>query len=78
MFIYSKSDIIKFKNIDEIRDQAKSVILKPGMFSMHDVYLFHGSRANNSGKRRAGLTYIRCSLYSLASICKWWILADRT
>ena len=24
---------------------------------MHDVYLFHGSRANNSGKRRAGLTY---------------------
>jgi ectoine hydroxylase-related dioxygenase (phytanoyl-CoA dioxygenase family) len=28
------------KNIDEIRDQAKSVILKPGMFSMHDVYLF--------------------------------------
>ena len=45
------------KNIDEIRDQAKSVILKPGMFSMHDVYLFHGSRANNSGQRRAGLTY---------------------
>ena len=45
------------KNIDEIKDQAKSVILKPGMFSMHDVYLFHGSRANNSGKRRAGLTY---------------------
>ena len=24
---------------------------------MHDFYLFHGSRANNSGKRRAGLTY---------------------
>ena len=45
------------KNIDEIKDQAKSVHLKPGMFSMHDVYLFHGSRANNSGKRRAGLTY---------------------
>ncbi len=45
------------KNIDEIKSQAKSVILKPGMFSMHDVYLFHGSRVNNSGKRRAGLTY---------------------
>ena len=45
------------KNIDEIKDQAKSVILKPGMFSLHDVYLFHGSRANNSGKRRAGITY---------------------
>ncbi len=45
------------KNIDEIKDQAKSVHLKPGMYSLHDVYLFHGSRANNSGKRRAGLTY---------------------
>ena len=45
------------KNIDEIKEQAKSVILQPGMFSLHDVYLFHGSKANNSGKRRAGLTY---------------------
>ena len=27
------------------------------MFSIHDVYLFHGSKANYSGKRRAGLTY---------------------
>tara|TARA_B100001029_G_C14949605_1_gene387980 strand:- start:9 stop:770 length:762 start_codon:yes stop_codon:yes gene_type:complete len=45
------------KNIDEIRDEAKSVILNPGMFSIHDVYLFHGSKANFSGKRRAGLTY---------------------
>ena len=45
------------KNIDEIKHKAKSVHLKSGMFSLHDVYLFHGSRANNSGKRRAGLTY---------------------
>ncbi len=45
------------KNIDEVKHNAKSVLLKPGMFSLHDVYLFHGSRANNSGKRRAGLTY---------------------
>ena len=41
----------------KIKEQAKSVHLNPGMFSLHDVYLFHGSRANNSGKRRAGLTY---------------------
>ena len=27
------------------------------MFSIHDVFLFHGSQANVSGKRRAGLTY---------------------
>jgi ectoine hydroxylase-related dioxygenase (phytanoyl-CoA dioxygenase family) len=44
-------------NIDEIRDQAKSVKLNSGMFSIHDLYLFHGSQANYSGKRRAGLTY---------------------
>ena len=45
------------KNIDKIKEQAKSVHLNPGMFSLHDVYLFHGSKANYSGKRRAGLTY---------------------
>ena len=45
------------KNIDNIRDKAKSVTLNPGMFSIHDVYLFHGSKANTSGNRRAGLTY---------------------
>ena len=45
------------KNVDEIVNQAKSVVLKPGMFSIHDVFLFHGSQANMSGKRRAGLTY---------------------
>ena len=45
------------KNIDKIKKQAKSVHLNPGMFSLHDVYLFHGSKANYSGKRRAGLTY---------------------
>lgn len=45
------------KNIDSIKDEAKSVILNPGMYSIHDVYLFHGSKANTSGKRRAGLTY---------------------
>ena len=45
------------KNVDEIKNKAKSVVLNPGMFSIHDVFLFHGSQANVSGKRRAGLTY---------------------
>ena len=45
------------KNIDKIKHKAKSVHLNTGLFSLHEVYLFHGSRANNSGKRRAGLTY---------------------
>ena len=38
------------KNIDKIKEQAKSVLLNPGMFSLHDVYLFHGSKANYSEK----------------------------
>jgi len=29
-------------------------ILKAGQFSLHDVYLIHGSNANRSSKRRAG------------------------
>jgi hypothetical protein len=31
--------------------------MQPGMFSIHDVYLYHGSKPNYSGNRRAGLTY---------------------
>ena len=51
------------KNIDEIKEQAKSVILQPGMFSLHDVYLFHGSKANNSGKEEQGLLTGICQLH---------------
>ena len=34
---------------------AKPVILEPGQISLHDVYLVHGSPANRSDQRRAGL-----------------------
>jgi hypothetical protein len=34
---------------------ARDVVLEPGMMSLHDVYLVHGSNPNRSGKRRAGL-----------------------
>jgi hypothetical protein len=34
---------------------AVDIALKPGHFSLHDVYLVHGSAANRSGRRRAGL-----------------------
>jgi ectoine hydroxylase-related dioxygenase (phytanoyl-CoA dioxygenase family) len=34
---------------------AKPVILEPGQISLHDVYLVHGSPANRSNQRRAGL-----------------------
>lgn len=33
---------------------ARDDILKAGQFSLHDVYLIHGSNANRSEKRRAG------------------------
>lgn len=34
---------------------ARDVALRPGMMSLHDVYLVHGSNPNRSGKRRAGM-----------------------
>ncbi|MDE0447642.1 MAG: phytanoyl-CoA dioxygenase family protein [Spirochaetaceae bacterium] len=34
---------------------ARDVELLPGEMSLHDVYLVHGSRANTSPRRRAGL-----------------------
>ena len=33
------------------------MILDRGMFSFHDAYMIHGAEPNNSGKRRAGLTF---------------------
>ncbi len=36
-------------------DSARDVVLKAGQMSMHDVYLLHGSNANNSPHRRAGI-----------------------
>ncbi len=35
----------------------RDIELKPGMFSIHDVYLIHGANPNNSGKRRAGMVF---------------------
>ena len=36
---------------------ARDVVLEPGQISIHDVYLVHGSAANASGERRAGLVF---------------------
>lgn len=33
---------------------ARDDVLKAGQFSLHDVYLIHGSNANRSARRRAG------------------------
>ena len=36
-------------------DKSRDIELEAGQMSLHDVYLIHGSNANNSDKRRAGL-----------------------
>ena len=35
----------------------RDVVLAPGEFSIHDVYLLHGAEPNNSGRRRAGMVF---------------------
>ena len=34
---------------------AEDVELRAGQFSLHDIHMIHGSNANRSGKRRAGV-----------------------
>lgn len=36
--------------------EAESITLEPGEFSLHDVYLLHGSDANHSSHPRRGMT----------------------
>ena len=39
------------------QDRAVDLELEPGQMVLFDVFLMHGSNANTSGKRRAGLVY---------------------
>lgn len=39
------------------QNKAVNIELSPGQVVLFDVYLIHGSTANTSGKRRAGLVY---------------------
>lgn len=42
---------------DEIDEStAADIVLQPGQISLHDVYLYHGSDANNSNQPRRGMT----------------------
>ncbi|MGB7299768.1 MAG: phytanoyl-CoA dioxygenase family protein [Burkholderiaceae bacterium] len=38
-------------------NKPRDVQLKPGQFSLHDVYMIHGANPNNSGRRRGGLVF---------------------
>ena len=46
------------QHVDDSRinlGDAVDIELHPGQFSLHDVFLIHGSNPNTSGKRRAGV-----------------------
>lgn len=47
------SEKIEMSAFDEA--DAMDVVLEPGQLSMHDVFMIHGSGANRSPRRRAGL-----------------------
>lgn len=51
-------------------DPAVDVTLKAGQFSMHSDQLLHGSEANNSPRRRCGLT-IRYAAAEVQAWCGW-------
>ncbi len=36
--------------------EAVDIVMEPGQISLHDVYLYHGSKANKSDKPRRGMT----------------------
>jgi hypothetical protein len=64
------SDVLKMvvENPEQYGDAPVDVALKAGQFSMHSDQLLHGSEANNSDRRRCGLT-IR---YASAEVQAWY------
>ena len=53
-----RADVVLDQELDADafdESSARDVELQPGEMSLHDVYLVHGSRANTSPRRRAGL-----------------------
>lgn len=55
-----RPDYTLFQEIDDEfapQDRARNIVLEPGQISIHDVYLVHGSEANTSSERRAGLVF---------------------
>jgi hypothetical protein len=57
---FDKTDaLLNFEVRKDSIDESKAVdaILDPGHFSGHDLFVVHGARPNNSGRRRAGITF---------------------
>lgn len=52
-----RADIVLNQEVDPSQfdeSAARDDVLQAGQFSLHDVFLIHGSKANRSTKRRAG------------------------
>lgn len=63
LYQHRRDDDARF-TLNQVLDDARlpnspvrDVTLKAGQFSIHDVYLVHGSAPNHSDQRRAGMTY---------------------
>ncbi|HWH47691.1 MAG TPA: phytanoyl-CoA dioxygenase family protein [Burkholderiales bacterium] len=53
----SRNDVVLSQEVEPSQfdeSTARDDVLKAGQFSLHDVYLIHGSNANLSARRRAG------------------------
>lgn len=59
---------LEVSNAESYGDAEVDVALKAGQFSMHSDLLLHGSEANDSDRRRCGLT-IR---YAAADVTTWY------
>lgn len=57
-------------NAEQYGDAPVDVALKAGQFSMHSDQLLHGSEANESDRRRCGLT-IRYAAADVKAWCGW-------
>jgi phytanoyl-CoA hydroxylase len=60
--------------------RIRNAMLKRGQLSIHDVFLIHGSQANRSEKRRAGiaLRYMPTTSYYDRDFAKQFNAPDRT
>ena len=57
--VEDRADVVLNQAVDDTRlieCVPECIALVPGQLSLHDVWLVHGSRANRSGRRRAGFT----------------------
>ena len=58
--VTEEGDYTLFRKVEDeagAEANAHDVVLERGQISIHDVYMVHGSRPNNSNKSRRGITF---------------------